>query len=66
MTKFPSKMYFFSLNLDRNLNRYVIFDQKLKNMGSLGDKFGIFDQKLKKTWGLWVTEHNFKGPLCEE
>ena len=35
-------------------------------MGSLGDKLVIFDQKLKKTGGLWVIEHNFKGPLGEE
>ena len=30
------------------LNKFVIFDQKFQNIGSLGDIFVIFDQKLKK------------------
>ena len=29
-------------------NKFVMFDQKFQNMGSLDDKFVIFDQKLKK------------------
>ena len=38
------------------LSKFVIFDQKVKNMGSLGDKFVIFDQKLE-------TKTKNTGPL---
>ena len=54
--KFPPKLYFF-ISLDEDLyrsyflNKFVIFDQKFQNMGSLGDKFLVFDQKLKKKRG---------------
>ena len=42
-------MYFFTiLNGEKSypLNKFVIFDHKIPNMGSLGENFVIFDQKL--------------------
>ena len=42
------------------------FRSKIPWYGVFGWHICKFDQKLKNHGGLWVTEHNFKGPLGEE
>ena len=42
------------------------FLSEIQKYGVFGWKICNFWSETKKTWGLWVTQHSFMGPLGEE